>query len=267
MSSNKPQAMPTARFGSAWLLITAGFAAIFLLLGMVLWISLDSAKETNTSLATLVENTDRKKTAAYQMRDLVRLRSAEVASLHPQADAESNEKVFEKLVEHTARYNQTRLQLTGLPLNDDELAITEKLHEAENRVLKAYEKTHDAFYSMRDAKEIVSTASGEVALQELVLLKKLNDLVETENQLADESLQENQQSYQDTQKTLKSLALIALLLGVVIAIVVISRVARTNKRIVHLANHDDLTGLANRRSFENKLVRTLEKAPKSKRRI
>lgn len=256
----KPQ-----RFGSAWQLITAGFAAIFLLLGMVLWVSLDAVKQTNSSLATLVENTDRKTTAAYQMRELVRLRSSEIASLHPQAEPESNENVFENLADLSARYSQTQLQLQNLDLNSDELEITNNIQEVDQRVQRAYEKTYQAFYSMRDPKDLVSGAVGEVKLQELVLLKHLNDLVEIEQQLSDEALQANQQSYSNTQKTLKVLSLTALLLGIVIAIVVVSRVARANKRIVHLANHDDLTGLANRRAFEHKLERTVKKAAKNKK--
>ena len=255
------------RFGGAWQLIAAGFTAIFLLLGMVLWVSLGAVKQTNTSLATLVENTDRKTTAAYQMRELVRLRSAEVASLHPQAEPENNEGVFEKLADLNARYKKTQLQLQDLDLNSDELAITQNIQEADQRVLRAYEKTYQAFYSMRDPKDLVTAAVGDVKLQELVLLKQLNDLVEIEQQLADEALHENQQSYSNTQKTLKALALAALLLGVVIAIVVVSRVARTNKRIVHLANHDDLTGLANRRAFEHKLERTVKRALKNKKTV
>ncbi len=252
------------RIGTAWQLISAGFAAIFLLLGMVLWISLAAVKKTNTSFATLVENTDRKTTAAYQMRDLVRLRSTQIATLHHQALPEDNEKVFDKLYELTAKYNQTRLILSQSNLDENEKETTTKIEEAGERVLLAYGKAHNAFYSMLDSKPKLNSAIAEVKLHELVLLKQLNDLVEMEKALAEESLQSNQDNYAATQKTLTALALTALLVGIVIAIVVVSLVVRANRRIIHLANHDDLTGLANRRSFEDRLSRTLVKAGRNK---
>lgn len=252
------------RTDSGWQLISAGFAAIFLVLGMVLWISLAAVKKTNTSLATLVENTDLKTTAAYQMRDLVRLRSSQIATLHHQALPEDNEKVFNKLVDLTAKYNQTRLQLSQSELDENEREITTRIEEAGQRVLAAYGKTHNAFYSMLYSQPKLSGAVGEVKLHELVLLKHLNDLVETEKELAAESLQANQDNYATTQNTLTLLALTALFVGIFIAIVVVNRVVRANRRIIHLANHDDLTGLANRRSFENTLAKTVAKATKNR---
>ena len=95
--SGQSSSKKNQRTGGVWQLISAGFAAIFLLLGMVLWISLAAVQNTNNSLSTLVENTDRKTTAAYQMRDLVRLRSSQIATLHHQALPEDNAKVFDKL--------------------------------------------------------------------------------------------------------------------------------------------------------------------------
>lgn len=252
------------RTGGVWQLISAGFAAIFLLLGMVLWISLAAVKNTNNSLSTLVEHTDRKTTAAYQMRDLVRLRSSQIATLNYQALPEDNEQVFNKLNYLTARYNQTRLELSRSDLDENEQEITRKIEETGQRVLAVYGKVHNAFYSLLASQPKLNTAIGEVKLHELVLLKHLNDLVETEKELAAESLQANQENYATTQKTLTSLALAALLVGIVIAVVVVSRVASANRRIIHLANHDDLTGLANRRSFENKLSMTLARAAKPK---
>lgn len=248
-----------------WQLISAGFAAIFLLLGLALWTSLATVKKTNDSLASLVEKTERKTTAAHQMREQVRLRSGQLESIRHHAEPEDLEQAFDSIADQTARYNQTGLDLKKLIVNDREHDITAKISEADTRVLKAYAKAGDAFYSMLESDERTSSAVGEAKLQETVLLKLLNDLVKLQQELASESLENNQQRYSRTQQTLTILSLLALCLGIAIAMIVITRVTRANRRIVHLANHDDLTGLNNRRAFENKLGRAIKKAHSSQK--
>jgi len=250
----------TLRLQGSWQLITAGFAAIFILLGLALWTSLATVKKTNDSLVSLVENTERKTNAAHQMREHVRIRNYELESIRHQAGPEDLERVFDAIAAQTARYNQTGLELNKLIVNDREHEITAKIRAADERVLNAYAKAGDAFYSMLESDELTSSTVGAAKLQETVLLKLLNDLVELQQELATESLDNNHQRYSTTQKTLTVLSLLALCLGVVIATVVVTRVSRANRRIVHLANHDDLTGLNNRRAFEEKLGRSIRKA-------
>ena len=81
--------------------------------------------------------------------------------------------------------------------------------------------------------------------------------------LAEEALDNNQQTYQQTQRLLIYIVAASFALSMIISILVISRVARANKRIAHLANHDDLTGLKNRRSFEEHLKHTINIAERS----
>lgn len=254
----------TSRFHGTWQLITTGFASIFLLLGMVLWISLAAVKNTNDSLATLVENTDRKTNAAHQMRDLVRMRTSELASIRQYSTPEELDNGVAKIADLTAKYNQTWLDLKDIIANNEELEITARIREVELRVMNEYSKVGEAFYSIIESDDRVSSAIAGVRLQEIVLLKLLNDLVELQRSLSAESLENNQHRYTQTQKTLSLLSLLAIIVGVVIATVVVGRVVRANKRIVHLANHDDLTGLDNRRSFEEKLARTITKSGKGK---
>jgi len=204
------------------ILIAGGFASIFLLFGIV-------------------------------MRDLIRLRSAQVNTLQQNTESEALEETANKLAELTARYNATRIELEAGGLHAREQEITEKIDEVNDRINKAYSKTGNALFSMFEDNTKVDAAVGEVHLQELVLLKHLNDLVDLEKTVAAELLETNQHRYIDIQKTLSILALVAIVVGVIIAGIVISRVSKAGKRIAHLANHDDLTGLKNRRVFESHL--------------
>jgi len=249
---------------STKILIAAGFASIFLLFGIVLWLALATMKTTNQNIATLIEETDRKTSSAYQMRDLIRLRSTQVNTLQHSTESESLEETTSRLAELTARYNATRIELEAGGLHAREQEITEKIDEVNDRINKAYSKTGNALFSMFEDSTKVDAAVGEVQLQELVLLKHLNDLVDLEKTVAAELLETNQHRYNDIQKTLSLLALVAIVVGAIIAALVISRVSRAGKRIAHLANHDDLTGLKNRRVFESRLQETLKLCSKKK---
>ncbi len=245
--------------------ITIGFASIFLVIGIVLWVALATLQSVNHSMATLIADTETKTSTAHQMRDVIRLRSENVRSLQQISDAEERESIFSKLVVLTDKYTEARRKLISLGANEREEAIQEKISLADHRVSIAYRKANDVIYSMVDSPESLKSILNELQLQELVLLKHLNDLVELEKILSQEALAENQTRYKRTQNTLIGLALAALALGLVISQLVTNRVTNANKRIAHLASHDDLTGLINRREFEERLKKAIKDYPKSDR--
>jgi len=240
--------------------ITAGFTSIFLLLGMVLWLALASMESANSSIARLVENTEKKTTSAYEMRDMIRLRSNQVTMLGQNNDPESRDDIISKIADLTARYNQSGLELESGNLNQREQEASEKIHDANEKVNLAYIETGNDVFSILDDRSRLDSTISKLQSQELVLLNHLNGLVTLEKTLANEAMEHNQHRYKQTQTLITVLALIAIVLGLAIATTVVTRVARANKRITHLATHDDLTGLRNRRSFESELQNTLKKA-------
>ena len=244
--------------------ITAGFTSIFVLLGLVLWLALASMESANKSIATLVQDTEKKTTSAYEMRDLIRLRSNQAGMLGQINDPQTREDIIGKIADLTARYNQAHLELESGPQNQREQEASAQIHSANERVNLAYLKTGNDVFSIEDNRTRLQSTISLLQVSELVLLKQLNDLVLLEKTLAKESMEANQKRYQQTQTLISALALIAIALGVAIAVTVVLRVARANRRISHLANHDDLTGLRNRRSFEIDLQSTLNKAGKKK---
>jgi len=96
-----------------------------------------------------------------------------------------------------------------------------------------------------------------------VLLNHLNGLVQLEKTIANDELELNQKTYKEIRRVLIGIVLAAFVLSLIISGIVTSRVATANKKISHLANHDDLTGLHNRRSFEQHLKYTIDIAERS----
>jgi len=252
-----------ARRDHTKILIGAGFLAVFSLMILVTWLSMSTLQSINSGMSELIEDTGQKTTRAYQMRDVIRLRSSAVRSLLQTENSLDRQRIFDKLIQYTSIYQNSRAELTRLGANERENNILEEINEADVRVSSAYERANTLIYA--DDHDVIALkgALSEVQLQELVLLNHLNDLVQLERMLADEALAHNQETYKETQRLQIYIVCAAFALSMIISIMVIARVARANKRIAHLANHDDLTGLHNRRSFEQHLQYTIDNAERS----
>ena len=238
-------------------IIITGFSAIFVLMILVLWLSMDTLQDLNSRMSDLIESTEQKTSAAYQIREVVRQRSTDVRSLLEIRDPQKREKVLTRLRNQTGAYNKGRAILKKKSNTRREQEILKKLDQADRRVNNVYNKVNNIIYSMTETPESLKTALNETRLQELVLMKQLNDLVELEKTITSEAIESNQEEYRKTRLRVFVVGLIVLCLGVLISLVVTRRVSSANTRIAHLASHDDLTGLINRREFEIRLSQTM----------
>ncbi|MBX2836142.1 MAG: GGDEF domain-containing protein, partial [Gammaproteobacteria bacterium] len=248
------------------LIISIGFGAVFSLMILIAAVSMKSMQEVNTNMAQMIASTDYKTDRAYHMRDVIRLRSAAVRSLLQINEAEERERVFSKLIQHTASYNQSREELISAGANEREQEILVNIASADELAKEAYNKTGNMIYNMVSRPDQLRSQLGEVQLRELVLLNHLNELVKLEKQLAVEAMDNSSKKFEDTQRLLSTVVAVAFALSLIISILVITRVSRANKRIAHLATFDDLTGLHNRRSFEENLAHTIVLAGRSRTR-
>ncbi len=244
--------------------IAIGFLAVFLLMGLAMVLSMATMNSANEEMSELIEDNAQKTSLAYQMRDVIRLRSGAIKSLLQINEPDEREKVFDKLISSTESYVNSRYALEALGANERETEILLKVEEADRRVAEVYDKANNKIYNMNNSPDMLKSVLAEVQLQEFVLLNHLNDLVQLEKTLAEETLAANQSRYKKIQGLLLTLALAVFGTSMLISGFVIKRVARANSKIAHLASHDDLTGLNNRRSFEEHLKHTVAVAPRSK---
>ncbi len=243
--------------------ISLGFLAVFGLMGLAMSLSMATLNSANDEMSALIESNAEKTSLAYQMRDVIRLRSGAVRSLLQIYEPEEREKIFDRLVSSTESYLTSRTKLEILGANEREQEILDKVKEADNRVAEVYDKANNRIYSMTNTPDQLKSVLAEIQLQEFVLLNHLNDLVQLEKALAEETLAANHARYKKIQRLLGALLLAAFGVSLLIASFIIKRVTRANKKIAHLASHDDLTGLNNRRSFEAQLEHTVAIAPRT----
>ncbi len=245
-------------------IIGLGFLAVFTLMLAVTWLSMKSLNRVNTSMSVLIEDTEQKTSRAFRMRDVIRLRSNAVRSLLQIEEPDERQRIFDKLVEYTDTYLSARSEIVLLGSNEREEEILSEIALADTRVADEYQRANNFIYIMQQNPEALKSVLNDVQLQELVLLNHLNDLVELEKTLAQEALEKNQNTYRQTRRLLLMLVIAAFALSAIISALVTSRVSKANRRIAHLANHDDLTGLHNRRSFEEHLKHTIASADRAK---
>lgn len=245
------------------LIISVGFFTIFSLMILVTWLSMNTLNSVNTGMSDLIQSMGEKTSRAYQMRDVIRLRSGAVRTLVQTEDTSERQKIFKQLNEYTRIYAESREGLRKLGANQREQEILSEIAEADERVAEAYRMASKEISSINLDTTVLRTALNSVQLQELVLLNHLNELVKLEKKLAEEALSDNQRTYRGTRKLLLAIVAAAFALSMAISATVITRVARANRKIAHLANHDDLTGLHNRRSFEQHLTQTIAMAERS----
>lgn len=244
-------------------LIGLGFVAVFSLMLLVTWLSMTTLQNVNNSMSTLIENTEQKTSRAYRMRDIIRIRSNTMRELIRSRDPLKRHKIFDKLINHTNDYQRARKALLELGANEREQNILNQIDSTYDRVAVALSATNRHIYATKQDDQSMEKILSELELQELVLLNQLNDLVTLEKTLAIEALNENQHTYKETRKLLVLIVVATFAVCMAISGIVIARVGKANQRIAHLANHDDLTGLHNRRSFEEHLKHTINYAERS----
>jgi len=245
-------------------MISVGFFAVFLLMLLVTFLSMSTLNRVNRSMADLIHNTEQKTSLAYQMRDVIRLRSSEVRTIAQTNDPADREKVFDKIIQSTQTYSEARSNLVDIGANEREREFLTKIAEADARVHEAYDNAGNRIYGMVNDADALRSALGNVQLRELVLLNHLNGLVQLEKTLSSEALIANQSRYKKTRQMLLGSVIAAFVVSLLISAAVINRVSASNDRIKHLASHDDLTGLNNRRSFEETLSHTIGIAQRSR---
>lgn len=244
-------------------IIGIGFLAVFSLMIAVTWLSMNALQSVNSDMSELIDSMEQKTTSAYQMRDVIRLRSGAVRTLGQTEEPLERRRIFDKLIEYTAVYDTIRAELAILSANEREHDVLERITETDRRVDDAYSEAGSGIFSVKADLTTFRSALDKVHLQELVLLNHLNELVKLEKLLADEAIVNNQAKYRETRQLLIIFVSTAFALSIIISFVVAARVTRANERIAHLANHDDLTGLHNRRSFEMHLQQTIAVASRS----
>lgn len=270
-------------------IIVIGFMAICSLMLLVSWVSMNTLQSVNQDMTVLIHNLENKTIRAYKMRDVIRLRTSTARALRQTQETTEEQNTLATLFNYTDTYRAARNELNGMVVDERETNILEQIKAVDETIDDAYDSVDNLLSVIStevtatvespdsetaetianlvsEAPELRSQLHSTLRLisqHERTLLGHLNELVNLERQMADEALVNNKTQYRQTRKLLVILLGVSIALSLVISFIVAARVAKANRRIAHLANHDDLTGLHNRRSFEQHLQQTIVMASRS----
>jgi diguanylate cyclase (GGDEF)-like protein len=233
-------------------IITLGFSAVLVLMFLLIFLALNQLQLLNHSMSTLVEETNAKMEAAHAMRDAIRLRAVTIRTMQLRKDPFLRDEEWLRYMQHAVAYRSARDLLVNKPMDPRERDVHARLSAMTRISQPLNDKAARLLMNNAPAAEI-EQALAQASEHQAKILGVLDELVQVEKENAEQALEDAAQHYSETRRAMFLLAALALLLGALIASIVTRSAAAKNRQIQYQANHDDLTGLLNRRVFESEL--------------
>ncbi|MEN8108668.1 MAG: EAL domain-containing protein [Pseudomonadota bacterium] len=241
------------------LLVSVGFLAVLALMFALLAISLFQLQSGNESMAKLVHVTNSKTAAANTMRDAIRQRANSLKAMRLSNDFFERDDEHQRFIGYAGKYRLARKTLVDLGTDNTERAIHHQLGELTRDSQPWNENAADLLMGDAPDTEIAATMALAETRQNRIM-HVLDRLVQLEQENATQALATSREHYVGTRQLLITLAALAFIICLMIMRMVTLRVARKNQQLSYQASHDPLTGLINRREFEERADRAITHA-------
>jgi diguanylate cyclase (GGDEF)-like protein len=241
------------------LLVSAGFLVLLAMLFSLVFAALLQMQSGNESMARLVQVSNSKTNAANEMRDAIRLRSNSLKTMRLTDDRFDRDEEYQQFIVHAGKYRRARETLVRLGMDEAERGVHQELATLTRQAQPWNDSAAELLMDNAPAAEVASVMQQAELLQNRIL-DTLDRLVHLEQAHAENALATSHEHYRSTRRLLVTLAAIALVFCLLIVRMVTQRVARKNRQLQYQASHDPLTGLINRREFEERLERAVSHA-------
>lgn len=241
------------------LLITLGFGSLLVLMSILAWLSLSQMDNTIERMATLVDETHAKSTAANTMRDSARLRGNALTRMLIDEDTFTREAMRLKMGEYGLRYRQAFDRFRSHDLSSRELKVINEIAQLTRLARHANYVAMESLLTRSDMTEARRQFAEANAARENVLAK-LDELVELQGNNARMALKDSVDYHKQAQTLIVIIAAIAFFVGMLISMLVVRETSKKNSAMRFQACHDALTKLVNRSEFERRLKQALDNA-------
>ncbi|MCG6898610.1 MAG: EAL domain-containing protein [Gammaproteobacteria bacterium] len=241
------------------LLITFGFIVILALMFASTAISVSQLNYIKESMVTLVEVTGDKTAAANDLRDAIRLRMDSLKNMRLKEGRLDRDNEYQRFINHSGKYRRARESLVSLGVGQEETAIHEHLQQLIEDVQSISDEAATLLIS-NAPDEQVEPVLEKVGMLQKLLLERLNELIRLEQENTKKALASSRSHYSNTRNFLFLLTAVSLLFSALFMRTVIKRVSAKNQQLAYQGSHDTLTGLINRREFEQRVERTITHA-------
>jgi len=234
------------------LVIGLGFAVVLGLMSTLVYVSLAQLRAIDQDTARMVQQTNAKTGAANIMRDAIRLRTH---SLYVMLSTDDPFELDEQSIlyhDYAGTYIGARERLLQAQLNEGERALLRQLDQATRKAQPENDKALSLVVEGAQGSRVLDQIRiAQRAQQEVLNL--LDRLVSLESAHTGHALTLNREHYIYTRNQLLALSAATVVICLFIALIVVRKAAARNRHISHQASHDSLTGLINRRQFEDDL--------------
>lgn len=234
------------------LVIGLGFAVVLGLMSTLVYVSLAQLRAIDQDTARMVQQTNAKTGAANIMRDAIRLRTH---SLYVMLSTDDPFELDEQSIlyhDYAGTYIGARERLLQAQLNEGERALLRQLDQATRKAQPENDKALSLVVEGAQGSRVLDQIRiAQRAQQEVLNL--LDRLVSLESAHTGHALTLNREHYIYTRNQLLALSAATVVICLLIALIVVRKAAARNRHISHQASHDSLTGLINRRQFEDDL--------------
>ena len=236
--------------------ISLGFLMVVLLMVTLTIIGLKHMAQVNFQIKNIVENNNVKITLGHIMQNALHERALSMHSIAVLKDEFLQDDEFMHFNIMGVRYVNARKKLESLILTEKEKEILDEVRRLTKDTQPYVQQVIELGLDRNDP--IIFDKIRELAIpKQRLIIQQVKQLVLLQQEQAKMALNDEQSSYEQARSLMLLLGGAATLLAILIAYFVIQHVTKQAALLEHQALHDELTGLANRLLFQDRLKNSI----------
>ena len=236
--------------------ISIGFFMVVLLMVALTFVGLKHMAQVNFQIKNIVENNNVKIELGQIMQNALHERALSMHSVAVLKDAFLQDDEFVRFNIMGVKYLNARRKLESLELTRNEKTILSKIRILTQDTQPYVQEVIELGLDTNDP--IIFEKIRELAIpKQRLIAKQVRELVFLQQEQAKAALNQEQESYINARNLMLLLGALAIALAILIAMFVIRHVTRQANLLEHQALHDELTGLANRLLFQDRLKKSI----------
>lgn len=232
--------------------IRFGFFMVVLLMMALTFVGLKHMAQVNNQITNIVENNNVKIDLGQVMKNALHERALSMHSVAVLRDEFLQDDEFMHFNLMGVKYVLARQKLESLVLTDEEKIILGEIQTLTKETQPYVQEVIQLGLDTNDDTVFEKIRALAIPNQRLIAVQ-LQKLVALQQEQARIALDEEQSSYQNARTLMLLLGSLATMLAILIAYFVIRHVTKQAYQLEHQALHDELTGLANRLLFNDRL--------------